>query len=53
MSLITIKSHLVKRVCENLDREFGTVYLTTLNLQKILNRSKLFLKTKTVLIASV
>ena len=51
---IPIKSHLVKRVWEYLDRKFGTVYhLPTLNLQKILNLSKLLLKTGTVLTASV
>ena len=42
-----------KTVWEYLDRKFGTVYYTTLNLKKILNVSKLLSKTGTVLIASV
>ena len=49
ISLIKIKSDLVKRVWEYLDRKFGTVYLTTLNLQNILNLSKLLSETGTVL----
>ena len=38
---------------KNLDRKLGTVYHTTLNLQKILDLSKLLSKTGTPLIASV
>ena len=41
--------NLVKRILEYLDQKFGTVYHSTLNLQKILKLSKLLSKTGTVL----
>ena len=41
-----------KKSLDYVDRKFGTVYHTTLNLQKILKLSKLLSKIGTVLIAS-